>query len=97
MRALAASAGALMLLTLTGSPAHAGLRDDVAQCSAIADDAARLACFDNLATSAAAEGDARASAAVEALKNEFRFSRGVMTDRDARKLGVGGEVLCEVW
>ena len=24
-------------------------------------------------------------------------SRGVMTDRDARKLGVGGEVLCEVW
>jgi len=24
-------------------------------------------------------------------------SQGVMTDRDARKLGVGGEVLCEVW
>lgn len=24
-------------------------------------------------------------------------SRGVMTDRDARKLGVGGEVLCEIW
>lgn len=24
-------------------------------------------------------------------------SRGVMTDRDARKLGVGGEILCEVW
>lgn len=24
-------------------------------------------------------------------------SRGVMTDRDARKMGVGGEVLCEVW
>jgi small subunit ribosomal protein S8 len=24
-------------------------------------------------------------------------SRGVMTDRDARKLGVGGEVICEVW
>lgn len=24
-------------------------------------------------------------------------SRGVITDRDARKLGVGGEVLCEVW
>ena len=24
-------------------------------------------------------------------------SRGVMTDRDARKLGVGGEVLCYVW
>lgn len=24
-------------------------------------------------------------------------SRGVMTDRQARKLGVGGEVLCEVW
>lgn len=23
--------------------------------------------------------------------------RGVMTGRDARKLGVGGEVLCEVW
>lgn len=24
-------------------------------------------------------------------------SRGVMTDREARKLGVGGEILCEVW
>ena len=24
-------------------------------------------------------------------------SRGVMTDRDARKAGVGGEVLCYVW
>jgi small subunit ribosomal protein S8 len=24
-------------------------------------------------------------------------SQGVMTDREARKLGVGGEVLCEVW
>ena len=24
-------------------------------------------------------------------------SRGVMTDRDARKMGVGGEVLCSVW
>jgi small subunit ribosomal protein S8 len=24
-------------------------------------------------------------------------SRGIMTDRDARKIGVGGEVLCYVW
>jgi small subunit ribosomal protein S8 len=24
-------------------------------------------------------------------------SRGVLTDRQARKLGVGGELLCEVW
>ncbi|MEM9489942.1 MAG: 30S ribosomal protein S8 [Myxococcota bacterium] len=24
-------------------------------------------------------------------------SRGVMTDREARRIGVGGEVLCEVW
>ncbi len=24
-------------------------------------------------------------------------SRGVMTDRDARKTGVGGEILCSVW
>ena len=24
-------------------------------------------------------------------------SRGVMTDREARKAGVGGEVLCQVW
>lgn len=24
-------------------------------------------------------------------------SQGLMTDRNARKLGVGGEVLCEVW
>jgi len=24
-------------------------------------------------------------------------SRGVMTDREARQQGVGGEVICEVW
>jgi small subunit ribosomal protein S8 len=24
-------------------------------------------------------------------------SRGLMVDRDARKLGVGGEVVCEIW
>lgn len=24
-------------------------------------------------------------------------SRGVMTDRDARRTGVGGEVVCEIW
>jgi small subunit ribosomal protein S8 len=24
-------------------------------------------------------------------------SRGVMSDRQARSLGVGGELLCEVW
>jgi small subunit ribosomal protein S8 len=24
-------------------------------------------------------------------------SHGVMTDREARKRGLGGEVLCEVW
>jgi len=24
-------------------------------------------------------------------------SKGVMTDRQARKLGVGGEVLCQIW
>jgi len=24
-------------------------------------------------------------------------SRGIMTDREARKMGVGGEVLCHVW
>jgi small subunit ribosomal protein S8 len=24
-------------------------------------------------------------------------SQGLMTDREARKRGVGGEILCEVW
>jgi len=24
-------------------------------------------------------------------------SKGIMTDRQARKLGIGGEVICEVW
>jgi small subunit ribosomal protein S8 len=24
-------------------------------------------------------------------------SKGIMTDREARKQGVGGEVICEVW
>jgi small subunit ribosomal protein S8 len=29
--------------------------------------------------------------------NVVSTSKGVMTDRQARKLGVGGEVLCSVW
>jgi small subunit ribosomal protein S8 len=29
--------------------------------------------------------------------NVLSTSKGVMTDRQARKLGVGGEVLCSVW
>ena len=29
--------------------------------------------------------------------NILTTSRGVMTGRDARKLGVGGEIICEVW
>lgn len=29
--------------------------------------------------------------------NILTTPRGVMTGRDARKLGVGGEVLCEIW
>jgi len=24
-------------------------------------------------------------------------SKGIITDRDARRLNVGGEVLCEIW
>lgn len=29
--------------------------------------------------------------------NILSTSKGVMTDRDARRLGVGGEVLCSIW
>ena len=29
--------------------------------------------------------------------NVLSTSKGVMTDRQARKLGVGGEILCSVW
>ena len=29
--------------------------------------------------------------------NVLSTSRGVMTDKQARKLGVGGEILCSVW
>jgi len=29
--------------------------------------------------------------------NVLSTSRGVVTDREARRLGVGGEVLCQVW
>jgi len=29
--------------------------------------------------------------------NVISTSRGIMTDREARKMGVGGEVICSVW
>jgi len=29
--------------------------------------------------------------------NILSTSKGVMTDREARKIGVGGEILCSVW
>ncbi len=29
--------------------------------------------------------------------NIVSTSRGVMTDREARKMGVGGEILCSIW
>ena len=39
----------------------------------------------------------RRAIAVEGSKAIISTSLGVMTDKDARTKGVGGEVLCEVW
>jgi small subunit ribosomal protein S8 len=39
---------------------------------------------------------------IQSVKNGFGFSivstsKGMMTDKEARRSGVGGEVICEVW
>jgi len=92
MRAFIALTSAILVFTLIGTPSHAGLRDDIAACSAIADDGARLACFDALDTSPAASGTALTPAMADALKHEFRFDSGIMTGDFSFRLAVSGDL-----
>ena len=92
MRFSAAIIAAFAILALAGSPGHAGLRDDIAACRAIADDGARLACFDGLDASAMAGGSALTPAAAEALKNEFRFDSRLMTGPFTFRVAVSGDL-----
>lgn len=90
-----AFSGALLLglaVGITAGPVEAGLRDDVARCAAIADAAARLACFDTLAADTAAGGSAAAEEAAAALKEEFRFQPRLMTGPFGFHLAVSGKL-----
>lgn len=92
MRPYTAIAGVALLFAVSGSPGHAGLSDDIARCAAIADDSARLACFDTLAAAAADGGSEVSAAAAEALKKEFRFDSGLMTGPFTFRLPVSGDL-----
>ena len=92
MRAYAALKGAILVFAFAGTPGHAGLRDDVAACRAIAGDDARLACFDALGASADADTLALTAAAATALKKEFRFDSGLMTGDFTFRIAVSGDL-----
>ena len=79
-------------LVATASTGHADLRDDIAKCAAIADDGARLACFDALAATPGAGDSALSTAAADALKREFRFDPGIMTGPFTFRLSVSGDL-----
>ena len=92
MRVSAAVTGAILVLAFIGTPSHAGLRDDIARCAAIADDGERLACFDGLAETAKTGASALTSAMADALKKEFRFDRRLMTGPFSFRLAVSGDL-----
>lgn len=92
MRAYTAVTGAVLVLAFTGTPGHAGLRDDIAACSAIADDGERLSCFDALGVSAKADVTALTPATADSLKNEFRFDSRLMTGPFTFNLAVSGDL-----
>jgi len=69
---------ALLAAVLTG-PAHADLRDDIARCAGLADDTARLACFDAAATDMQNARNAAGENAAAALSKEFRFDVDALT------------------
>ena len=68
MRVFIALASLILVSVSFATPGHAGLRDDIAACAAIADDGTRLACFDALDTSPAAAATAPTTAMADALK-----------------------------
>ena len=92
MRVFIALSSAVLVIVTVATPSHAGLRDDIAACAALADDGARLACYDGLVTSPAADVTALSPAAAEALKREFRFDSGLMTGPFTFRLAVSGDL-----
>ncbi len=88
----------LFVSVIAASPAfavgaHADIRADVARCAAIAEDAARLQCYDTAAADMQAARDADANRASEALKREFRFDRGILTGPLSLRLKVSGNLV----
>jgi hypothetical protein len=78
---------------LTSTGLQADLRDDMARCSALADDAERLACFDTITANARDERDAAAEAAAVALAREFRFDRGLQTGPMSFRIETSGNLI----
>ena len=91
MRAYVTITGAILVFFVIGTPGHAGLRDDIAACRAIADEGPRLACFDGLAASAS-DSAALTSEAAAALKKEFRFDSRLLTGPFTFRLAVSGNL-----
>lgn len=91
MRVSATITAVIGILVVIGTPAHAGLHDKIATCAAIADDGARLACFDGLAASAS-DSEALTPEAAAALKKEFRFDSSLMTGPFTFRLAVSGNL-----
>lgn len=85
-------AGLGLLTVLGAQPAHADIRADVTHCAAIADDAARLACYDTAAVDMQSERNAAAADAEEALAKEFRFDRSMLTGPLFLKVEVSGNL-----
>jgi hypothetical protein len=92
MRAFTALTGAFLVLFFAGTPGHADLRDDIAACRAIAEDGARLACFDALDVNGSVDGAPLSDAAAAALQKEFRFDSGLMTGDFTFRLAVSGDL-----
>lgn len=87
------AAPVLALLGTAMSPsAHADIADDVTRCAVIAEDAARLACYDTAAVEMQSEKVSAASDAVEALAQEFRFDRHTLVGPLALTLEVSGNL-----
>jgi len=91
MRVLATITAVIGVLLAIGTPAHAGLHGKMAACAAIADNNARLACFDGLAATAS-DSSALNPEAAAALKKEFRFDSGLMTGPFTFRFSVSGDL-----
>ena len=92
MRVFFTLAGLILAFISLATPGHAGLRDDLATCGAIADDGSRLACFDALNTTPAADSTALKVGTAQALRQEFRFDSGLMTGNFTFRLAVSGDL-----